>query len=86
MNDNQQMLMIQQYLKDSKGVFCEKCNHALFVEKFALRKISRLITGSPSDTVIPVPVFACSACGHVNSEFTPKDFSLTDEASDQISD
>jgi hypothetical protein len=86
MNDNQQMLMIQQYLKDSKGVSCEKCNHHLFVEKFALRKVSRLITGSPSDTVIPVPVFACSACGHVNSEFAPKEFSLTDEASDQISD
>lgn len=77
--------MIQQYLKDSKGVSCEKCNHVLFVEKYALRKISRLITGSPSDTVIPVPVFSCSSCGHVNSDFLPKEFNLTDEAPDQIS-
>ena len=31
-------------------------------------------TGQP--TLIPIPVYACHKCGHVNDEFQPKDDSL----------
>jgi len=36
-----------------------------------LRKASRFITGTAQDALIPIPVFACSKCGHVNEEFLP---------------
>ncbi len=87
MNDNQfqNQMAIMQHLKDSKGIFCEKCSHALFKETYALRTISKLLLGSPSDVTVPYPVFACNACGHVNTDLRPKEFSLTDEASDKIS-
>jgi hypothetical protein len=36
-----------------------------------MRKVSRLLTGAPKDSYVPVPVFLCSACGHLNDEFLP---------------
>jgi hypothetical protein len=43
----------------------------VFIEGVMLRKASRFITGTAQDAVIPIPVFSCSACGHVNEEFIP---------------
>jgi hypothetical protein len=37
-----------------------------------LRKASKFLTGTPQDALIPLPVFSCSKCGHVNTEFLPE--------------
>lgn len=37
-----------------------------------LRKVSRILMGDTKDGVLPIPVFTCSKCGHVNKEFLPK--------------
>lgn len=58
-------------LKDAKPVLCEECQHEVFGEKFLLRRVSRFVTGATEDGFIPIPVFACSKCGHVNKEFLP---------------
>ena len=31
-----------------------------------LRKASRFLTGTPNDALIPIPVFACTKCGHID--------------------
>ena len=31
------------------------------------------MTGTAQDALLPIPVFACSKCGHVNEEFLPKE-------------
>ncbi len=58
-------------LKDAKPVVCEECQHDLFSQSFFLRKVSRFVTGTPDDPIVPVQVFSCSKCGHVNREFLP---------------
>jgi lysophospholipase L1-like esterase len=37
-----------------------------------LRKASKFITGTPQDSIIPVPTFICAQCGKVNEEFSLK--------------
>lgn len=65
----QQQLNIS--LDKTTGVSCEQCNNNIFQEGVMLRKASRFITGTAQDALIPIPVFACSKCGHVNNEFLP---------------
>ena len=54
-------------------VECEKCNHTFFEEALHIRKASGLLTGTGQTTYMSIPVFACKACGHVNTEFLPKE-------------
>jgi hypothetical protein len=66
---SQQQLNIS--LDKTVGVVCNECDNNIFVEGVMLRKASRFITGTAQDALIPIPVFACSKCGHVNEEFLP---------------
>ena len=34
-----------------------------------MRKMSALVSPSGQETIIPMQVFACEKCGHVNKEF-----------------
>lgn len=58
-------------LKNTTSISCEKCKGEVFIEGVMLRKASRFVTGTTQDALIPIPVFACSACGHVNNDFLP---------------
>jgi len=54
-------------------VECEECKGQIFVPAFLLRKVSKLLIGAPEDAIIPIDVFACAKCGHINKEFLPKE-------------
>ena len=59
-------------LEDTTEITCDKCNNNTFHEAVVLRSISRFITGTAQDGMMPIPVFACDKCGHVNDRFMPK--------------
>jgi len=52
-------------------ITCEKCGCKLFTEVSMLKKVPALLTGSPQDTIVPFPTYACKDCGHVNDELNP---------------
>jgi hypothetical protein len=60
--------------EQTTGVLCEKCNGTNFSESYLLRKVSKFLLASTSDKdqLIPIPVFHCVSCGHVNDEFLPE--------------
>lgn len=58
-------------LDKTTGVHCDSCKNNIFQEGVMLRKASRFLTGTAQDALIPIPVFACTKCGHVNDEFLP---------------
>jgi hypothetical protein len=66
-------------LDQTKAVLCEKCEGHFFEEGVHLRKASGLLTGTGQTTYIPIPIFACKECGHVNSEFLPKEIKNLEE-------
>ena len=51
--------------KNSTAVNCEECENETFKEVTFIRKISKLYTGSTTDSVVQ-----CSKCDHINKEFT----------------
>lgn len=59
-------------------VTCEECGGIFFEEAIHIRKASGILTGSSKPSYIPIPVFACKECGHVNSEFLPKEMGNLD--------
>ena len=60
-------------ISQTTGVVCEECNHIHFEQVLIIRKASGLLTGTGQPTYVPIPVFACTECGHVNTEFLPKE-------------
>jgi len=58
--------------KNSTAIKCEGCQGETFKEVVFLRKISRLYTGAPTDSIVPLPTFQCASCGHINKDFTPQ--------------
>ena len=48
---------------------CEKCNNSTFKQTLLIRKLSALVSPNGQETIVPIAVFACEKCGHVNSEF-----------------
>ena len=58
-------------LKDTVDVVCEKCGHKLFTQLMMFKKLSAVMSPTGEESLIPVQVFACNACGHVNEQFLP---------------
>lgn len=59
-------------ISQTSPVLCEECGHPYFEQAVVLRKVSGLLTGQGAKpSYVPIPVFACKKCGHVNSEFQP---------------
>lgn len=60
-------------LKDTTPIVCEKCGCEVFVPGVMLRKVSKFLIGSSVDSLMPLEVFMCGNCHHINEMFRPKD-------------
>ena len=69
--ENQNQLNIS--LDQTQEMICEKCNNNTFIDIFFIRRVPGILSGSPQDSFIPAPSFACLKCKHVNEEFIPKE-------------
>lgn len=57
----------------TSAVVC-KCGHDVFEARIMFRKISKILTGEPKDTYIPVQVFSCEKCKELCDELVPEEF------------
>ena len=60
---------IQVNVMDSPNVKCEQCENIFFEKVTIIKKISKLLTGSPEDQLVPMETYVCAKCGHMNEEF-----------------
>ena len=58
-------------LSDTETIVCEKCGNGLFIQSFFLKKISALVSPTGQESIIPVQVYSCSNCGHINKSLNP---------------
>lgn len=65
----QQLLALRELLKDADEIKCEKCGCSNYINVYRIRKISGLAAGTGKDVIVPIPVYACADCGHINSAF-----------------
>ncbi len=56
-------------LKEQPTITCDSCGKKFFKEVVLIKKVPKLLTGSPEDTLVPFPTYMCESCGHVNEEF-----------------
>ena len=70
--NNKQQLNINIDIKNTQPVVSEDGNQ-VFAEGVILRKVSRFVTGTQEDGIIPVPCFYDVKTGKVLVELLPKD-------------
>lgn len=63
-------------LSKTEAIACKKCGGEVFVQGFAFRKISKILTKKPKDEVIPVELFLCGDCGEVLDELLVPGFKI----------
>lgn len=59
-------------LNRAKDIVCEHCAKLAFVPAFILKEINPLLSPTGKRELVPIQVFACASCGHVNTSFLPK--------------
>ena len=69
--NNQQQFNVD--ISQTEAEVCEACGHDIFIPAFKMRKMSALLSPTGQPTMIPMQVFACAKCGHINDAFLPKD-------------
>lgn len=72
------MSLTQAQVESAKNVACEKCSCEVMSQAFVIKVVSGLMTGDGKDTYVPVPIFSCASCGHVNSIFV-KDLKINSQ-------
>jgi len=60
-------------ISQTDSVTCDECGGMYFQQALHIRKASGFLTGTGQTSYIPIPLFACISCGHVNTEFLPKE-------------
>jgi uncharacterized Zn finger protein len=60
-------------LTHAKTLQCEACGCQGFKQSLMLKKLSALVSPNGQEAMIPIQVFACEACGHINKEFVEAD-------------
>ncbi len=78
---NQEQVKMNIDLKKTTAIVCDKCEAGVFIEGLMLRKANKFLVGTQQDALIPLPVFSCLACGHVNEEFLPEPLKNLDNES-----
>ena len=61
-------------MSQTTSIKCEKCENSTFKQTLLIKKLSALVSPSGQDAIIPMQVFSCDKCGHVNKEFEQGDF------------
>ena len=52
---------------------CQDCGGTVFIPGTKFLKLSKLVTGTPQDAIIPVELFLCGDCGEINQELLPNE-------------
>jgi|TARA_Y100000592_G_C5353458_1_gene259986 uncharacterized Zn finger protein len=59
-------------VQELEDVCCEKCKNPTFRQVVLLKRVPAVMSPNGKKNFLPMPVFECSNCGHVNDELLPK--------------
>jgi NAD-dependent dihydropyrimidine dehydrogenase PreA subunit len=51
------------------NIKCDECSGETFVPVFVIKHLSALMSPTGQETMVPIQLFKCSACDHVNEKF-----------------
>jgi hypothetical protein len=73
MTGPQRVIQKQLDIKQTTEVLCDECKNKSFTEALLFRRVSALMTDTGKEGFMPIQVFACVKCGHVNNAFIPEE-------------
>ena len=71
LTDKKQQANVQLDLSQAETILCEKCGNGLFIQSFFLKKLSALVSPTGQEAIIPLQVYSCGNCGHINTKLNP---------------
>ena len=51
---------------------CQECKGTVFIPANKFLKVSKLVTGTPNDAIVPVELYLCGDCGEIVQELLPE--------------
>ena len=72
MNNPQERMEMNVNFDQTTAEVCDKCENDTFTQVYKIRKLSALLSPTGTEAMIPIQVFACAKCGHINPSFLPK--------------
>lgn len=60
-------------IKDTSPVVCDKCDSKVFQNGIIFRKVSKFITGTDKDALVPINIPYCVKCNSPLEEMIPKE-------------
>jgi|TARA_B110000240_G_scaffold121578_1_gene135791 DNA-directed RNA polymerase subunit RPC12/RpoP len=51
---------------------CQDCKGTVFIPANKFLKVSKLVTGTPNDAIVPVELYLCGDCGEIVEELLPE--------------
>jgi|TARA_B110000977_G_scaffold109678_1_gene142730 DNA-directed RNA polymerase subunit RPC12/RpoP len=51
---------------------CQDCKGTVFIPANKFLKVSKLVTGTPNDAIVPVELYLCGDCGEIIEELLPE--------------
>ena len=59
-------------LTHAKDIVCDKCGSQCFEQTYLFKKLSAVLSPNGQETMIPLQIYRCADCGHINDIFLPK--------------
>ena len=59
-------------LDDLTDVKCDECEGEYFRTVMLMKRLSPLVSPAGKEQIVPIQIFRCDDCGHVNEVFIPK--------------
>tara|TARA_R100000426_G_C4813002_1_gene107247 strand:- start:390 stop:602 length:213 start_codon:yes stop_codon:yes gene_type:complete len=56
-------------LNNADNIKCDECENETFIPAFVIKQVSALMSPNGRETLIPIQLFKCSKCGHINEKF-----------------
>lgn len=56
-------------IRDANDVNCEECKGTAFSPVFFIKRVSALASPTGKEIIVPIQVFKCDKCSHVNELF-----------------
>tara|TARA_R100001015_G_C4429373_1_gene27116 strand:- start:39 stop:290 length:252 start_codon:yes stop_codon:yes gene_type:complete len=64
---------------DLEDITCDKCGSQCFQPVFLFKKLSAVLSPTGVENIIPMQLYRCADCGHINEAFLPKDVEIKSE-------
>jgi len=64
---------------DLEDILCEKCESQCFEPTYLFKKLSAVLSPTGQENIIPMQLYRCAECKHINEMFLPNDVELKSE-------